>query len=121
MRLRPLLTACAVGVVVLALGALLVARLMPASGTDGRIEPVILTPVGVSAAPSDGPSVVTEPTPTPTSPSATPPPRPRVTPPPPRRAVVPKPKPKPVKPSPRPVDDDDDDDDDDDGDDDDDD
>lgn len=111
MRLRPLLAACAVGVVVLALGGILVGRLMPASGTDGRIEPVILTPVGASATPTDEPTATERTAPAPTA--TTPPPRSTPTAEPPRRTAVPKPKP--IRPSPRPVDDDDDDDDDDDG------
>jgi len=96
MRTRPIVVAGLLGVVMLALGALLVGRLLPAEGSDDPVEPVILTPAGAVSS-SGGPS----PTPAPSAPTTEPTARPPAS-----------EAPEPVRPSPRPVDEDDDDDDD---------
>lgn len=118
MRPRALISAGVLCAVVLVLGGLLIGRLLPSSGSDGRIEPVIISPAGLTVPDSTATSPASPPgaTPTPTQTTATKAPPPKTTP-----TVTPAPpKPSQIKPKPKPVDDDDDDDDDDDRDDDDD-
>ncbi|GAA3547581.1 hypothetical protein AFL01nite_22590 [Aeromicrobium flavum] len=99
MRPRPLLTIAVVAALVLVLGGLLVDRLLPADGSDGTVEPVVISPAGLTR--SGGPTATAPPA----SPAATPP-----TTPPTARPTTPAPtQPTQVKPRPRPVDEDDDD------------
>ena len=98
MRSRSLLVAALLGAVMLALGALLVARLLPAQGGDGPVEPVILSPAGLAVDPSDGTAPTARPSATADAPTTRPTMRPS-----------PRATPEPVRPTPRDVDDDDDD------------
>lgn len=118
MRLRTLTYAGALSAVVLVLGALLVSRLVPSSASDGKIEPVVISPAGLTQPSTSETSAVSpgpghfDPTETPTSPDATTPETSARTAPPVVKSPT-SPRPSQVKPTPKPVDDDDDDDDDD--------
>lgn len=104
MSRRPALTAIALGAVVLVLGGLLAGRLTPGAGSSGPVEPVVISPAGLTVTSEATTAPTADVTPSTPAPSRTTAP-PRVEPSAPVATT-----PTRVLPKPQPLDDDDDDD-----------